>query len=60
VNGAEGLSARTDATHISRSGRANGKPRTSIASTTAKTAVVAPIVKATVTSTVSANAGRCA
>ena len=56
-NGALGLSGRTDAIHTSRSGDANGSARTSTVLTTANTAVVAPIVSASVETTVNANAG---
>ena len=58
VNGALGLSVRTDATQTSRSGEANGNARTSTALTIAKTAVVAAIAIASVATTVSANPGR--
>jgi hypothetical protein len=54
VNGALGLSVRTDATQTTRSGDANGNPRTSIVFTTANTAVVAPMVTASVHTTVKA------
>src|SRR5262245_46439877 len=57
VNGALGLSGRTDAIHTSRSGDGYGNARTSTVLTTENTAVVAPIVSASVPMTVAANAG---
>ena len=57
VNGAFGLSVRTDATQTSRSGDANGSARRSTLFTTEKTAAVAPIASARVPMTVNAKAG---
>src|SRR5262245_39436861 len=57
VNGALGLSDRTDVIHTSRSGAPNGSARTSTVSTTEKTAAVAPIASASVHTTVAPNAG---
>ena len=57
VNGAFGLSDRTEATQTNRSGDANGKARTSTVLTTENTAVVAPIVSASVQTTVNAKPG---
>jgi hypothetical protein len=56
VNGASGLSVRTDAIHTSRSGDANGNARTSTALTTKNTPTVAPTLIASVQTTVKAYA----
>src|SRR5262245_473312 len=56
--GAFGLSDRTDATHVSRSGDAPGSALTSTPLTTENTAVVAPIVRASVQITATAKPGR--
>src|ERR1700752_1605367 len=57
VNGALGLSGRTDATHTRRSGDAKGNPRTTPPLTTANPAAVAPTASASVDRTVSAKPG---
>src|SRR5262245_16441556 len=55
VNGALGLSDRTDAIQTSRSGDANGKARTSTVLRSENTAGVAPMVSTSVQTTVNAN-----
>src|SRR5215471_14065338 len=57
VNGADGLSDRTDAIHTSRSGFENGSARNSTAFTTENTAMLAPIESVSVMATAHAKLG---
>src|SRR5215831_582917 len=57
VNGAEGLSERTDAIHTSRAGSMNGSARNKTAFTTENTAMFAPIARARVEMTANAKLG---
>src|SRR5262245_20419256 len=57
VNGAAGLSARTDVIHTSRSGSVKGNARNNTALTTENTAMLTPIASTSVETTASTNPG---